>query len=339
MVKPFVALTCSTVHGFHGKCIIFANFVDVTFKQTIMEREDPLERIERQQREKKQNGGLKTTMYILIAVAVALLVALVAVYWQKSSLVGELREEKEDLTEQIMALQSDYENLSSDYDAINMQLDSSREEVAQLVERIKQTDATNRTKMRQYERELGTLRSIMRGYIVQIDSLNNLNAQLTQEAASARREAAESQARNRQLSTQVEELSGQVAAGSVIKARAIRLEAYTNSDKTTDRSSRVARMLVTLSLLENDLAPKGPVRVYVRVFDPDGNLLQDGTGASFSYGDEVLAATASREVDYEGSEIEMSIYVNNVPSYSKGVYTVRAYTLQSELGTAEVYLR
>lgn len=304
-----------------------------------MEREDPLERIARQEKERGENGGLRRTMYILAVVAAVLLIALIIVWVKEHTLVNELKIEKQDLTEQIESLQLDYESLSSDYDAINMQLDSSREEVAQLVERIKQTDATNRAKMRQYEKELGTLRSIMRNYIVQIDSLNNLNERLTKEAASARREAAANRARNKELTAQVQDLSGQVAAGSVVKARGITLTAYTTGDKVTDRSSRVTRMLVNLSLIENDLAEKGPLRVYVRVMDPDGQLLLDGTGASFTLGGETLEATASREVDYEGAEVDMSIYVNNIPAYTKGIYTVTAYTTQSQLGSAEVFLR
>ena len=159
-------------------------------------KEDPLERIAREEAAKSA-GGLKTVMIALAAVAVLLAAALIFVWTQKSSLVKELNIEKEELTEQIVALQSDYDNLSSDYDSINSQLDSSREEVTQLVERIKQTDATNRAKMRQYEKELGTLRSIMRNYIVQIDSLNTLNQKLTAEAAAARKDAAASNSRTR----------------------------------------------------------------------------------------------------------------------------------------------
>ena len=304
-----------------------------------MEREDPLERIERKERERKQNGGAKTVMFIMIAVALALGATLAYVLWQKNTLVGQLNIEKQELTEQIIALQSDYESLSSDYDAINLQLDSSREEVAQLVERIKKTEATNRVKMRQYEKELGTLRSIMRGYIVQIDSLNQLNHKLTVDAANARREAAEHRKRSEQLTAQVEDLTGKVVTGSVIKARGIRMEAYNSAGKVIDRSKNVARLLVTLSLVENALAEQGPVRVYVRVKDPDGNLLDDGRGTTFTLGGETLAATASREVDYQGQEVELSIYVNNIPAFNKGIYTVEAFTTQARLGSAELLLR
>lgn len=304
-----------------------------------MEREDPLEKLERKENEKKANGNLKAVMIALIVAAVVLAVALVCVLTSKNRLVGQLNDEKRDLTEQIQLLQNDYESLSSDYDSINAQLDSSREEVAQLVERVKKTEATNRVKIRQYQKELGTLRSIMKSYIVQIDSLNTLNHKLTAEAASARREAAASKKLNAELSQQVEDLTGRVSAGAVLKARGVKLEAYNGNDKITDRSGRVARLLVTLSLLENELTPKGPVRVYVRVTDPDGNLLTDGRETTFTVGEETLQATASREVDYQGAEVEMGIYVNNIPSFHKGVYTMQAYTAQGQIGSAELLLR
>ena len=304
-----------------------------------MEREDPLERLERKESERKANGGLKAVMFAMIAVAAVLAVALVLVLSSKNKLVSQLNTEKDDLTEQIQALQSDYEGLSSDYDSINAQLDSSREEIAQLVERVKKTEATNRKKIRQYEKELGTLRTIMRSYIVQIDSLNTLNHKLTAEAASARKEAAASKKLNAELTQQVEDLTGRVTAGAVLKARGIKLEAYNSSEKLTDRSGKVKRLLVTLSLLENELTPRGPVRVYVRVTDPNGNLLSDGRGATFTLGEETLEATASREVDYQGAEVEMGIYVNNIPSFSKGVYSVNVYTTQALLGSAELLLR
>lgn len=302
-------------------------------------REDPLERLERKEREKKENGPFKTIMYIMIAVAAILAAALVYVYTGKSRLVNELNDEKTDLTEQIKTLQSDYEQLSSDYDEINAQLDSSREEIAQLVERVQKTEATNRYKIRQYEKELGTLRSIMKSYIVQIDSLNTLNHQLTVDAANARKDAATQKRIAQDLTKQVENLTDRVTAGSVLKARGLSVTAYGSGDKATDKYNKVVRLLVNLSLVENELAERGPIRVYIRVTDPSGNLLQDGSGASFSLNGQNFTATASREVDYQGSEVDLGIYVNNIPAFEKGVYTVQAYTSQSALGSAELLLR
>ena len=283
---------------------------------------------------------LKKIMYALIAVVLMLAGALAYVWWDKTGLVNELNIEKEELTSQMIALQNDYATLSSDYDTINSQLDSSREEVSQLIERIKKTEATNRSKMRQYEKELGTLRSIMRNYIVQIDSLNNLNKKLTADAAAARREAAEIRKQSEELSKTVENLTGRVAVGAVIKARGLKLEAFNASDKVTDRSSRVVRLIASLSLVENDLAEKGPVRVYIRVKDPEGILLTNSSQRTFSVdGGDPMISTTSREVDYQGKEIDLGIYVNDIPSFIKGIYTVEAYTEQTKLGEAELMLR
>lgn len=297
-------------------------------------------RIEREERERKEKGtALKPVMWVLAAIAIALGAVLVYVWSSKNSLVKDLEIDKQQLTEQIISLQGDYESLSTEYDSVNAQLDSSKEEVAQLVERIKKTEATNRAKMRQYEKELGTLRSIMRSYVKQIDSLNTLNKKLTVQAASARREAAEANTRNAALTEQVNDLTNKVAVGSVIKARSISLVAYGASGKVMDRSSRVTQMVVNLTLAENELAPTGPVRIYVRVKDPDGNLLMDGTGASFTLDGEAMPATASREIDYNGRDVDVSIYVNNTGEFAKGIYTAEVFTAQGRLGKAETMLR
>ena len=154
-----------------------------------------------------------------------------------------------------------------------------------------------------------------------------------------RRALAEAKGQNEELTSKVNALASKVATGSVVKARGITVEAYNASEKKTDRSSRVERLEVSLFLVENDLAKKGPMTVYVRVLDPDGNVVVDGTNASFYFEGEALQASASREVDYEGAEVDMIIYVNDVPEYVKGLYTVDVYSAQAKLGSTELMLR
>lgn len=301
--------------------------------------EDPLERIERQERERKEKGGLRTTLIVLCCIAVALAAGLGYMLYQRSGLVNQLEGEKAELAQQMVALQNDFENLNSDYESINHQLDTSREQVAQLIEKLNKTEATNRAKIRQYEKELGTLRSIMKGYIVQIDSLNTLNKRLTADAAAARQEAAESRRANEELTQQVSNLSEQVNAGKVLKARGITLTAHYGNDKVGDRHSRVRYMMANLSLLENSLAERGPVRVYVRVKDPEGVLLMNNESGEFLVNGVAMQATASREVDYEGAEVDLSIYINDTGEFVKGIYTLEAYTEKGLLGRAECLLR
>ena len=301
--------------------------------------EDLLERIEREERERKEKKGPRTLMTILAVIALVLAGILGYMLYQRNALVKDLESEKAELAQQMVALQEDFNTLNSDYENINHQLDTSREQVALLIEKLSKTEATNRAKIRQYEKELGTLRAIMKGYIVQIDSLNTLNKKLTADAAEARREAAESRRANEQLSAQVENLSSQVNAGKILKARAISLVGYMSNDKPGDRHSRVRYMVANLSLVENSLADRGPVRVYVRVKDPEGLLLINNESTEFMVNGEVLQATASREVDYEGNEVDLSIYINDTGTFNKGVYTLEVYTEKGLLGHAECMLR
>ena len=301
--------------------------------------EDPLERIEREERERKEKKGPRTLMTILAAIALVLAGILGYMLYQRNALVKDLEGEKAELAQQMVDLQNDFNTLNSDYESINHQLDTSREQVAMLIDKLSKTEATNRAKIRQYEKELGTLRAIMKGYIVQIDSLNTLNKRLTADAAAARKEAAESRRANEELTAQVENLSSQVNAGKVLKARAISLVGHYGNDKVGDRHSRVRYMVANLSLVENSLADRGPVRVYVRVKDPEGLLLINNESVDFMANGLPLQATASREVDYEGSEVDLSIYINDTGEFSKGVYTLEVYTERGLLGRAECMLR
>ena len=82
---------------------------------------DPIrERREREEQERK-NESLKKVMWILVAVAVLLAAGLAYIWFSKSSLVKDLNAEKDDLTQQMIALKGDYDSLSSDYASINSQ--------------------------------------------------------------------------------------------------------------------------------------------------------------------------------------------------------------------------
>ncbi len=288
------------------------------------------------------NGKQKKLIIALAVISVILAGALGYIWYQNSLAQDELVERKAELAasmQDLLDLQDAYSGLSVQYDTISMQLDSSRMEVELLMEKLQKERQVSNATIRQYQKELGTLRTIMKGYIVQIDSLQKLNTKLTADAAAARKEAAASKKKTEELSKTVQDLSGQVSAGAVIKAYGLKTEAYNKSDKVTDRSSRVSYLLTTLTLGENDLAAKGPVTVFIRVKDPEGYLLVSGNQKAFEYNGEVMNCSASREVDYQGAAVDLGIYLNDIAEYTKGVYTVEAYTAKSLLGTTELMLR
>ena len=288
------------------------------------------------------NGGggtLRALAIALGAVAVALLVALIVMMGKKNALVKDLNIDKENLTNELIALQGDYEALSTTNRAINDSLNVEKEKVGQLIERLQKTEATNRAKIREYEKELGTLRSIMKGYIRQIDSLNTLNISLRNEASEARREAQESKRKFEDLQTTTDQLSKKASAGAVVKGRGFNLVAINESNKVTDRSSRARKLRACLSLIENSIAERGWRNVYIRVKGPDDILMTDDSGKVFTCGGEQMIYSASREVDYQGEEVEICIYFANSQGFAKGKYTVDIYTDETRLGSAEMILK
>jgi hypothetical protein len=308
------------------------------------ELDEEMIQFEKDHPSKKSGNGsagnsMRTVAIVLGAVAAALLVVLGVMMVKKNALVKDLNIDKQNLTNELIALHGDYEALSTNNAALNDSLNVEKVKVEQLIERLQKTEATNRAKIRQYEQELGTLRSIMKGYIRQIDSLNTLNTSLRNEASAARREAQESKRQYEDLRSTTDELSKIASAGAVVKGRGFNLVAINESNKVTDRSSRARKLRACMSLIENSIAERGWRTVYIRVKGPDDILMTDDTGKVFVCDGEQMIYSALREVDYQGEEVEICIYFASSESFAKGKYTVEFYTDETKLGTAETILK
>ena len=281
----------------------------------------------------------KIIIGVLSAAVAVLAIVLIYVWIDRNSYINELTIDKENLTAEMLQLQEEYAQLSSTNDTLNNEILLEREKVAQLIERVQKTEATNKAMLRKYEKELGTLRSIMRNYIKQIDSLNTLNITLRAEAAEAKQQARESKDRYENLKSTTEELGKQVELGSIVKGRGLVMTGVTESGKETDRSSRTAKLKACLNLVENSIAKKGPRRVYLRIKGPDGILMTTEQQHLFTFEGEQMIYSESREVDYQGSEVEVCIYFDPGQKLTKGVYTVEAYTDEAKLASTDMLLR
>ena len=105
-----------------------------------------------------------------------------------------------------------------------------------------------------------------------------------------------------------------------------------------ERSRRAVRLKTCLSLVENALTKRGPKTVYIRIKGPDGILMTDSQENLFDLDGEQMLYSASREVDYQGSEVEVCIYFA-APEFTSGTYTVDAFTNKGKLGSAQTYLK
>lgn len=283
--------------------------------------------------------NLKRLVIGMAVVAVILAVVLAWIWVDRSGMIKDLNLEKDQLTSSMYELREDYGVLTTNNDSLNAELNREREKVEQLIERVQKTEATNRVRIREYEKELGTLRSIMRSYIQQIDSLNTLNITLRKDAVLARDEAKQTMRKYQDLQSTTDEYARKVEVGSVLKGRGFLMTAINASDRDTDRSSRTAKLKTCMNLIENSIAVKGPRRIYIRVKGPDGILMTNSQQQIFTSAGEQMIYSAVREVDYQGSELEVCIFFASNQPYVKGVYSVDIFTEESKLGSTDLLLR
>ncbi|MDR0421071.1 MAG: hypothetical protein LBH30_06465 [Prevotellaceae bacterium] len=293
---------------------------------------------------KTTNSKTTTTLKVITGILCIAVIVLGALLYleskSKKETVVVLTNDKENLISELNGLKQEYATLQTNNDSINQALLQEQEKIELLLEKVKKTEAGNLQKIRAYEKELGTLRAIMQNYIVQIDSLNTINQQLISENIQIKEHVQEITRRHDEVTQRAEELTTKVQEGSIIKSRGMSVQGITKKDKTTDRASRTSHIKTCITLVENSIAQRGMKTVYIRVKDPDGIILTTNENNLFDVDEEQIIFSAARDIDYQGTEIELCIYYTfGDVKVAKGVYEVTAYMGGKLIGTSQVRLK
>ena len=98
------------------------------------------------------NRKLKVTVIVLAVIAAVLALVFAYVWYDRQQMINDLTIDKENLTNELIELQGEYSQLSTDNDSLNVQLDREKEKVSQLLDRI-QKDRRSQQKQDQAVRE------------------------------------------------------------------------------------------------------------------------------------------------------------------------------------------
>ena len=183
--------------------------------------------------------------------------------------------------------------------------------------------AASRAKIKQLEGEIATLKGIVRHYLEEIKRLGEENAGLKAEIQQV-------QQRNEQLTTQVtqtttanRELSQTVALAKKLTITSMTFNAYKKNNKTEKNITKAKTLGATFTISPNATASAGAKTFYMRIISPEGALL--GNAGSFSAEGQTLQATASRQVDYNNEEMQVTVYWDVNTTLTPGDYTVEIY--------------
>ncbi len=195
--------------------------------------------------------------------AAAIIIGIIIYIYKTNKQLAEITEqyaiEKEELQEEYSQLAIQYEGykLNVNNDSLIDKLENERLKVQRLVEELKTTKASNARRINELKKELSTVRSVLRTYVMQVDSLNRLNAQLTEEnRVVTQKYQAATQSAN-QLKKEKEVLTQRVNLASKLEAVGVSAEALNKRNKKTDKISKAEKIKICFTLAKNVTAPIG----------------------------------------------------------------------------------
>jgi hypothetical protein len=239
------------------------------------------------------------------------------------------------------SIQSDLTHLINEYDSLKFTNDTIAArlvEANEMMEQLKRERRWNYAKIKEYEKEVGTLRSVMRNYLKQIDSLNNLNKKLVAENVTYRKEISTARLRADVAEEKASELANRVRQGAVLRTRSISMVALNANDKEVSRVKNATTLRVDFAITPNELAAPGNRKVYVCIKSPDGYLLTSESMPTFEFQGMNIGYSAVREVDYQNEDVAVSIYYRG-SGFTEGQYSIEIYTDGNMIGSGSVSMR
>jgi hypothetical protein len=183
-----------------------------------------------------------------------------------------------------------------------------------------------------YKKELETLRKVMRSYIVQIDSLNTRNLELTAENVRVRTKLREVESDKEKLTQETEALSSKIQLASVLSTRDVNVFALNKKSKPKSRASKIEKIKVCCVVKENAIAQPGTKDVFLRILRPDDIVLTSSIKNTFKYNGEQIVYSAMRQLEYDNKDIDICIFWDRDEELIEGIYTVILYCEGYEIG-------
>ena len=237
-------------------------------------------------------------------------------------------------------MENEYQQFATQYsemktqisnDSIIAQLTAEHEKTERLLKELKDTKSNDAREIARLKRELATVRAVLRSYVIEIDSLNRLNQNLTAENSRIKGQYNEATRQIEGLNSERASLSEKVAIAAQLDATGISMQLKNKKGKKTDKTSKCKTVQVNFTIAKNVTASNGTKTFYVRITSPSGTTL--GGGGTFNYQNRSLEATMRKAVEYDGRETTISTFWNVSQSLMAGTYQVSVFADGNMIGS------
>ena len=253
---------------------------------------------------------------------------------EENAAIKELAEiDKKEMENEYQQFAQQYSEMKTQInnDSIVAQLTAEQEKTQRLLNELRRVKSTDAIEITRLKKELATVRAVIRSYVMEIDSLNKVNANLTQENTRVKGQYEAATRQIEGLSSERRSLSEKVAIAAQLDATGISLVAKNKRGKATDQIDKATTLQVSFNITRNVTAASGVKDIYVRIMSPTGNLL-NGAG-SFSYENRTLQYSMKRSVEYNGEETPMTLFWNVSQALVAGTYQVSIFADGNMIGS------
>ncbi|MEJ6583334.1 MAG: hypothetical protein QNL61_01995 [Crocinitomicaceae bacterium] len=252
---------------------------------------------------------------------------------------GMTNDIKTDFKEMLKTYDLLLEKDKSKADSINKQ----KAEIADLLEKVERGNMSAR-QLFSARKEIETMKKIMRGYIVQIDSLNTLNYRLTSDLETTNTKLTQTAGERDQYKDDAEKSAEQVKKGSKLQAynfstSGLRMK-LNNTTEESNKAKNIVQIKAAFTVSENPITPSGNKTVYLQVITPEGKTLQSSSGNIISVDGGSIPYSDKKDIDYNNQRIDMAIYYRlNGEELTKGNYKVKIYCQGQLIGSDSFTLK
>ena len=253
---------------------------------------------------------------------------------QANKEMQELAElDKKEMENEYQQFANQYSEMKSQInnDSIVAQLNAEQERTQRLLAELKSVKSSDAREIARLKRELATVRAVLRSYVIEIDSLNRLNQNLTAENTRVKGQYEEATRQIEGLNTEKASLSEKVAIAAQLDAIGINLVGKNKRGKNTDEASKCKMLQLNFSLAKNVTAASGVKNIYVRITSPTGGIL--GGAGSFAYENRTLPCTMKKTVEYGGQETAVVMYWTVSQALVGGTYEVSIFADGNMIGS------
>jgi F0F1-type ATP synthase membrane subunit b/b' len=248
-------------------------------------------------------------------------------------------------------LKTDFKNMLDTYDRLiemdQSKADSLNKQKAQISQLLKQLNTNKKLSARELfnlKKENEVLRSIMRGYVKQIDSLNTLNIKLTSVLDETNTKLTETTTERDTYKKDAEQKTEQLKKGAKLQAYGFNSEAlrmkFNNTTEPTTKAKNVIQMRSSFTIGENQIASSGRKSVYLQIIGPNGEVLQSKANYVMETENGQQGYSDKKDIDYNNQAIDLTIYYDlKGLEVGKGNYKVRVYCEGQLIGTDSFTLK